>query len=173
MKHLRFKVQVTAVTVLLVGCAGLPTPMRGALPPEQMLRVGANHFSLSGERFQASNVHLKAYDGGCIGGDIWIDFTAVGAASGPYPGTFKAKGSWFYVKGWVSGEPNFSETFTITSKTSISGNVATNDYNDLKINSCRLFRSHRERALDWYVNSSTGPVIVTNIEKGLLQQSFR
>jgi pectate lyase len=161
------------VVFALVACGGGAAPSYLAPSSENSVRpFTAAATSLAGERLRATNVRLRNYSGSCDKSAIWITFTASGTATGPYSGTFTAHGSWFYVPGWVSGYPAFSEKFKITSEQTISGTASMNGLVGLRI-SCRDFRSVHLKNITWFTKSSKGALLVQMIKKGSLEESFR
>ena len=112
-----------AAAAVLASLGGCSTPELSHAP------VGTVHDSagtlrsagLGGELLTGSKVKLRAGKcNGLSGGSV--RFTASGTATGPYPGTFTAKGDWSFAPLEHPVSYYFHERFTITSGTiSFSG----------------------------------------------------
>ena len=134
-----------AAAAILTGCGGstqfpnptAQTPVGNAIPQERVEspsfatpeRIGANSSAnevLTGEAKLIKPCHTIRGPHGGKHGSI-TSFSAHGNATGPYPGTFTASGSWTVSCNRVlQCSWTFNETFTITSGSStISGTAGT------------------------------------------------
>jgi hypothetical protein len=165
------------IVMALVGCAGGNTST--LVPGSNALVLATPAVSLKGESFYATQVHVHdttsfscSDTAGLI--DIEISFSAKGTAKGPQPGTFTAKGDWYYFPEWVSGPPpSFAESFTIQSKVgTIRGDAGANPASP-KGMTCRHFESTRPEAVKWRLSGGgKGWMKVPMIRRGLLEEAF-
>lgn len=126
---------------------------------------------MSGEVLTGSSVHLTCHKGdGKTNLIARGKFTASGTASGPYPGTFTARGRWAVTGGYFEGF-GLRESFTVSSGAStFSGRMwVFNDYTFLGHPCKPVFRD-----LTYLLNSSgwTGSA-TAEISKKSLSETFQ
>lgn len=165
-----------ATMTALVACGG--TNHSTFVPGSSSLASVSPALSLNGESFSATEVHVHdstSYpcSDSVASIDIEISFSAKGIAKGPYPGTFTAKGDWYYFPEWISGPPpSFAESFTINSKTaSIRGDAEANPASS-KGMTCRHFESIRPKTVKWRTVGGKGWMKIPMIRRGLLEEAF-
>jgi hypothetical protein len=122
---------------ILVGCGSTQSVPDKA---SSVLQTNVRHPSEVGAQVQLSRLKLSGLGGevlkhtttlqsiGCgVGYDVTFFTHPGGTASGPFPGTFKANGSWQSTGKHVGRLTKFSETFTIVSGSStITGSLKWN-----------------------------------------------
>lgn len=173
-RNFAFAISVGIVT--LVACGGGNRSDLGPEPNVSAFKSPA--VSLNGESLYATDVHVHDQSSySCSDGvgsiDVQMAFSAKGRAKGPYPGTFTAKGDWYYFPEWVSGPPaSFAESFTIRSKAlAIRGDASANLASPRGM-TCRHFASIRAKAIKWKISGGNGWLKVPMIRRDLLEQTF-
>ena len=105
------------VLAMLAACGGAQTPPLAGVQSQATLRVNPNS-KLSGEALSGTKVRVYYPNKQCpYFGVSAVRFIATGTATGPYPGTFKAKGYWASHPGGKGRLPgtDFGERFMILS----------------------------------------------------------
>jgi hypothetical protein len=90
-------------------------------------------------------------------------FSAHGTATGPYPGTFTANGSWAFYFGRFHGSGDLVESFSITSGSStISGSVKYVDFYSPPFTCAQV----QNLTVPYTIGSQYGSALIDVIEKG-------
>jgi hypothetical protein len=112
------------LVAMLTACGGAQMPPLAGALSQSTLGVNPDT-KLSGEVLSGTNVRLRYPYNQCpFFGIAVVDFIASGTATGPYPGTFRAKGQWSSENQYRNTHTGFDEHFTITSgSASYSGGV--------------------------------------------------
>jgi|HubBroStandDraft_5_1064220.scaffolds.fasta_scaffold00651_5 hypothetical protein len=137
-ERLFIAISLAATALLLAACGGSQPPVGATGTTTQ--REENSTISLSGESLIAKDIKLSE---SCTE-YFETSFTAKGQATGPYPGTFTATGSWYKTTGEYSVPPTLNEQFTITSgSTNISGSISAGE--DHRRGNCGAFRAARAK----------------------------
>lgn len=140
--------------------------------------AGTLRFSgVAGEQLSGVKVKLRA--GNCmpLSGGV-VNFTASGTATGPYPGTFTAKGDWEFRPLSFPQSSYFHERFTITSGTISFSGHSTRSWQEVGPQapgmSCASFGPiTADNRLRYHTNShGSGSVTGTGVSQGQLDETL-
>ncbi len=154
-----------SVIILFAGCGGLHN---GSIPSLDQAPSSPNA-KLHGETFSGRTGHVRCGVGGY--GRHYADFDVSGQASGPFPGTFTAKGTWQW-GGFASKAPvaaEMFEKFRLTSSSRrIFGSVAAHNAAP-KFANCRRFDDSQ---VPYKSGLSHGRSSLRIVRYGSFEQSF-
>ncbi len=182
MKKLGYIAGACLTATFLAACGGATQSVSPSTPTRynverSEVQAGASSVhplsSLKGETFAASDVEVK---GACP--QAVAQFSTSGAAAGPYPGTFKATGSWYDTFSNKLGfRWHFKESFTITSgHSTISGTISKHRGGEgVGPMDCHHFGpAPKKRGLTFVSRSlgSRGLATVGDIKKGYLKETL-
>jgi hypothetical protein len=168
-RHYALSVCVTAAT--LAGCGGaiqLPNIVAQSSSSATRQRVGPNS---SGTEVLYGTARVRS--GRCRrSAGSFTHFSAHGKATGPYPGTFTAKGRWAedcFSKfcGW-----SLDEKFTIRSGTSKVFGTIKGSGGEGWFPSCTVFGPEPYYYVQYTSNHGSGTVSIQSIEQGAFDESL-
>jgi hypothetical protein len=174
----RASLVLSAQALLLSGCGYgqslLPDSAQSKGPnASQIAETGIREVrttQVHGEAFKAFRVQVVPLR--CLGTrNSSATFKASGKATGPFPGTFTAAGSWLNVsipryQGW-----SFSESFTITSGgNTVIGSISGSGHTPPNRITCHQFGA--TSALQYTSNDGSGAATTTGIAEGSLGESL-
>jgi hypothetical protein len=175
--HGHYALSVCAAAAILAACGGsaqLPNPVAHSLATPQ--RVGR---SSSGSEVLYGTARVRS--GRCRrSSGSFTHFSAHGKATGPYPGTFTAKGRWSedcfsgmqsrpntFFCGWT-----LDETFTIKSGTSKVFGTVKGTGGEGWFPSCTVFGPEPYYYVQYTSNHGSGTVSIQSIEQGVFDESL-
>jgi hypothetical protein len=167
---------IAAVFSLVTGCSlssSSPTPATNmqqgptvAMTATQRPSSVQTEGFLNGEVFKANKVVIQNQS--CSTGNILVNFSATGSASGPYPGTFTETGKWTFEDDAYGREHEFSAPFKISSKSRlITGEIIG------RVHGISCHSVDGNRRLGVYFNGTkTGSASMLPITANGLRQTF-
>ena len=164
------RASTVSTALALAGCSGA-TPFTNAASSSSAALQHFAHDASSDEVLSATQVTVKKAPGFHPPGTCEKKFKAGGTATGPFPGSFTANGTWSLDGDFFPPTWGFQETFAIMSGTNlISGTIGAHGAGFSPPVSCG---SVGPAQFTYVAGSKTGYATVTKIRKGKLSETLQ